>query len=306
MVRTKETDRHDNPQVEIALYTQSLLHDTVGRASEQAAVDLLGRVFDFARVNYRIHYGLPLQDYQDRTSVCDQPFNNWNDDVLATARDERAAVPLVAKDANVLLLKGLPGGCANAPVTHPGALAVGATHLERFEYQLTTEGIGLRGGAAHALLHEVGHNIGSPANNAPVGAEGSHFGYGFMDGDVWRRTPVVSGNDLQNRCGEAVEARASGSSAIKYLFYHWCTIGKMQVVQSFHGPSTDGPGVEATVETPSPPAPSEYPPTLNGQEPPAAGRLPRPPETKEGGIQREAVLALGVGIALAAAREYME
>lgn len=254
-MQTISQRQFSGPVFEIAVYTQDLLFDKVGQTVEANAVGLLQTVFDLGQLNYDIYFDFPLQDYQERTGVCDEPFLSWNDDVLA------GDIPFVAAEANVLLVDGRAGGCANAPGTYPSATAVGVTALENFSYHLSDlDTFGDSGAAAHAFLHELGHTLGSPGPNQ------SHFGYGFNDdaGARWFRTPTVSGNDLINACDELIEAR-TWDPTVRYLFYHWCAIEKFETAD---GLTADPP--------------TEYPPTYQGSLPPLANTLPRPPGSGNG------------------------
>lgn len=241
----------DNPVLGIAVYTGGLLNDAVGRASELAAVDLLTTVFDLAELNYDIHYDFPIRDYPARNGICTddtgdtaEPFASWRDDV------QDGNIPFEAKDSNILLVDGTSGGCAAVGGNYT---AVGATPLANFTYALSDLGMGTEGNAAASLLHELGHNLGSPGPGDP------HFGYGFNDHQsrLWWRTPCVSGNGIDNNCGEHVNARVYSDTA-RYLFYHWCAVDSFQIVDYPAG------------ATP----PSEYPPTYEGTTAPLASQLP--------------------------------
>lgn len=236
----------DNPTVEICLYSEQLLFDTVGRASEDNTVMLLEQVFEFAEVNATIRHGFPPQSYPDDSGgICSEPFLSWNDAVLA------GDVPFVGQDANMLLLNGLSGGCSNAPNNDVNSTVAHARPMQNFtEYAFTREESGLNWNAPYSILHELAHNLGFPHRN--------HGAWAFDLNGFWWRTPSIGGNNTDNACGEFIENRDS-DSAMHYLFYHWCMISEMNL-----------PG------RPSPSPPSQYPPQRNGELPPHADMFTRP------------------------------
>lgn len=245
-MQTVSESGFDNPTVEVAIYTEAFLADDSGRAAEQNTVMLLEQAFQFAEVNYQIHYDFFLLGYPDMSGgICNEPFGSFNQDVLD------GNLELIADDSNMLLMNGLSGGCSNAPNNDTNACVVRARPMKNFDqYEFSHPADGLQASTAHDILHELSHNLGFPHRN--------HAGYGFNRNGFWWRTPGVGGNDMDNACGEFLEPRTN-SDARFYNFFHWCTISEM-----------DLPG------RPSPTPPSEYPPTLNGQSPPHADALPRP------------------------------
>lgn len=239
-------DSFDGPTADVTVYTGSHLHRMVGRSAERNAVEVLSHAFTIGELNAVIRYDHPTQTVPERTGVCDEPFQTWNQRVL------NGRIPDTAADINVLLIDGRAGGCSNSPNVDPGHCTVGATPLANLD-SWNLSGTSLPKDAAHDLLHEVGHNLGYP--HVP------HGGYALDEAGYWYRTPTVGGNDVENVCGEHIEKRDNNPSH-RYLFWHHCAIDNARLA--------DG----------DPDPPSSYPPIgYMGLDAPYLSRFPTPANT---------------------------
>lgn len=252
MPSTVSEDRFDNPTVEATVYRNERLDLDLGSVPEEKAIEVLTAAFEAANLNYEITHGLPVQgDLPPSDGGCDDTFDVWNDRVIAED------IPEIAKDTNVLLTNAGAGGCSNNPSRDPNRCTAGAGNFDSsFSYQLDgAPDTDSSYRSAHALLHEVGHNLGF--------VHKPHGGYAFNADGYWHRTPTVGGNNMDNMCGTRIESRTNVSPHF-HLFYHWCAVTEMEIVGEDY----------ASVPVP-------YPPRRGGQTTRYADRFDLPPATTQ-------------------------
>jgi len=219
----------DRPPIEMTLHSSIQVLRTNGRVSERMVARYAARAFEEAGYGYEVVYNLVPEQPPDEKSNCsagDAP-QWWRD------RVQLEDVPVLRKDANVLMLDANGGGC--------GAIAgkYGTTPARNIDEarEWTEVGHDDWHRNMHGTLHEIGHQLGARHDHVDEQEGRQHWGSAWIaeddDGEMWwHRTPNVAGNGAPNFCGDMIEQRQrdTEAGAKRHQVYAECATERFVVV----------------------------------------------------------------------------
>lgn len=193
---TKSRSDFDAPTAEITLYSRTKLVDKNGRISEEMAARHIAQALDDAGYNYEISYNYGAKIIRPKEKKIDE-FRQWK----ARVFDE--TIEHVGKDANLLLMDYNGGGMSFVN----GKVGIApARHVDSLE---DPHGIGYDSQARniHAILHELGHQLGSQHDFDEKRYGQQHPGFAWIKNGRFHRTPNVAGDGAPNVCGQEIPDR---------------------------------------------------------------------------------------------------
>lgn len=213
-------DRDGEFVADVTICSTEQLVDRNGRIPEETAAVYAATALDGAGLGYRIRIGfdpvaLDTQHAQCRDEAEQPDAKDHYEPIVADWNES-------GRDANLILTDAAGGGCAQW--WDPRCAAVGARALrERREW--TPEGSDDFHAQIQAVLHELGHCLGASHDHDREREGRQHPGMGWNDHEreVWRYTPTVFGNGVENRCGEWVPEREYETD-VRVHEFHDCAI----------------------------------------------------------------------------------
>lgn len=197
----KEIDHFDNPKVDICLYTSSKLDDRNDRAGEWSCATFIANALSDARYNYKIRYGF---------ETVDPPLENARKETPRWWKNQE--LPHTGDHSNMLLVDAFGNGG-----TFGDRSVVGMQNIvKNMDFVRLGEGKEIMN--LHNCIHELGWNLGIPADEDPHKEGKQHAGQGWNEAEKWHRTPMVMGNDVENACGEYIEKREYNRTVHHTLF----------------------------------------------------------------------------------------
>lgn len=218
MVAEIRVARHGGTPWTQTIYQTDALTGANGRIPERVVSRQLSAALDDLAIDHVIRFEFEPFDSPTEDVSCDQETSSLSPfmDFLS------GPAPVVALDSNLLLTNAAGGGCAvvNNPDIRGNAGVSAGGNIDQDPGVRIMEDTTRWGGNVSAALHEVGHNMGFPHD--------PHPGWGANVGGRWNRTPTTAANDVENLCGEFIEARAH-NAVNNHLYYNDCVAAHMLV-----------------------------------------------------------------------------
>lgn len=204
-------DDPDDERVHVAIYRTEGLDGRCGDAPGQTVARYVASALEHAGLGYRVDFGF------DPVGLDDPGIGEFAD----------ADLPLVAKDANLLLTDS--GGGGKSFLGGKWGI-MGCGRIERV-LDHRWEGERREDGNVHGALHEVLHQLGIGHDMDPE-ATGLQFpGMAErVDRWRWRRTPMAGGTG-HNSCGEPIDSRPDtpGLITVRVQRYHDCSVESIEI-----------------------------------------------------------------------------
>lgn len=210
-----------DPTAHITLRQTPALTDRHGRIPEEMAAAAIVSALALADLGAVVTYGFESVDVGTEQAACtdDDARDRYEDLVEAPDSDLQTA-----RDANILLTNVVGGGCAQW--WDKRTAAVGGRGLaERRAFEL--RGDDRYHHALQALLHELGHCLGSRHDHDTDTPGRQYPGTAWIYDGVWYFTPTVYRADgTPNRCGEAQPDREAHADLPQVTVheYHDCAV----------------------------------------------------------------------------------
>lgn len=216
-IYTEDGDSED--EIHVNIYTTERLFEDNERISEQMVARYLSNIFSDNDISYKIGYNFDTFDAPTEQAVCgeDSVLDDWREYVKNDAEDE-------AKDSNILLTHASGGGCAGVG---GNVAAAPGRHIDelRFYEKRGDDDWSRNMGAA---LHEFGHNMALSHDHDKDEEGNQHTGSGWNEDEAWHRTPMNTGDDVTNICGEEIPKREY-DKVVQELYFTDCTLEYFEI-----------------------------------------------------------------------------